>query len=175
MLFGSLDFGAVIDVWSLGMVAAEMCGSEFHMTTKDAARHAVKLVAALGTPTAATITNLPAFPSGVATVPRPAWPASVRTVAGSVGVSFTDWALTWAPEDRPGARAILGHPYLNPGLLVSASNVLYSGLRHELSTVSGVMATEVLEWPRGDRTSPASMLYSRTEAATSRLKSSGGG
>ena len=150
VLFGSFAFGVGIDVWSLGLVMAEMCGSEFHMQEKDAAKHAVKLVAALGTPTATSITNLPLFPRRGANAPRRAWPAYVREVAGSVGVSCIDWALTWAPEDRPGARAVLTHPYLNSEQLVSASTELYSGLRHEWSMVSGVMAVEVLEWLRKD-------------------------
>lgn len=146
VLFGSFAFGVGIDVWSLGLVMAEMCGSEFHMVHKDAAKHAVKLVAYLGTPTATSITSLPLFPRRGATALRQAWPPYVREVLGSVGVSCLDWVLTWAPEDRPGARTVLTHPYLNPEQLVSASIGLYTGIRHDWSVVSGVMAVEVLQW-----------------------------
>ncbi len=118
VLFGSLQFGPAIDVWSLGLVLAEVFGLTFHTKAVDETGHARGLFQGLGTPGHSSITKLPAFPKKVAPKQKPVWPASVTVVAGSPGTDLLDGSVAWDPDRRLDARALVEHPFVHPERLL---------------------------------------------------------
>ena len=118
---GDRGFGPVIDVWSLGLVLAEMAGEVFFQVAftgqdKAADRHAylAAIFGRLGQPTCQALVSLPLWPKPVPRGKRQAWPAGVLQKCGPRGVELLDAMLTFNPALRATTGTVLGHACLHP-------------------------------------------------------------
>ena len=126
VLFGDVNFGRAIDVWSLGVILAELAGSRFTRLLPDGAKqhtekaYAVALFVQLGRPPAELFASLPAwemtnriqqFPHDFKAAPR-SWPQQVRRLLAPSGLEFLQSCVAWSPLERPSCEAALQHPFL---------------------------------------------------------------
>ena len=108
VLLGSQDFASAIDIWSLGLVLAELGGWRFQTrlqeTTASEVGYAFALFQQLGTPQVPELTSLPLWMPETPNFSRRPWPRSLVLCFGSPGLDALDSMLAWAPRLRPQAR-----------------------------------------------------------------------
>ena len=106
VLFGRADWSCPIDVWSLGMVIAEICGYPFHKGTQETSRptevsYWVSVCSQLGRPTAHAVELWPKFPRKMAMEQSPrGWPHAVYELLDVEGVGLLDECLEYKAVDR---------------------------------------------------------------------------
>ena len=162
VLFGSRGFGRPIDVWSLGLVLAEMAGCRFQAATQEKTCNEVgyrtALFQQLGTPADAELRGLPNWPGQAPQFsPRP-WPAATAALLGPCGVELLDATLAWAPAQRPTAAEVNHSAFARPELFAARpapagrgfGEAFYQGARHPWNICVGAFAAEVLAWLRAD-------------------------
>jgi hypothetical protein len=166
ILFGDQSFGLAVDVWSLGLVLAEMAGSKFHQNLKAQRYTTVDYMVAtfeqLGTP---DFVGLPLWPPTQPQFKRKAWPANVASCLGNAGLALLDGLLEWKPLQRltlPGAArhryfqtelfALGGEPWNRGFVPQQAFGPEFQGARHPWNVRVGQCAPEVLRWLQADPT-----------------------
>jgi hypothetical protein len=174
--WASPEFDEKIDMWSVGLVMAEMCGQKFHRVPPsgdDALtlhKYQCAIVKQLGTPSS---TSSWTKWKPMAPCERQLWPPCIREQIGSIGEQLLDGLLVWDPKRRPTARLAKEHSYLHPlrfalgGFLEGDEDSrrgfgppvsgLYSGLRHPWNVLTGTIGIEVLTWLRLDLDDPSSL------------------
>ena len=166
VLLGSLRFGADLDLWSLGCVAAELHLREplFRVPgdREDGRNLFLDQCAILGTPAKNTTTrawmrSLPFFqkfygseeralrpPRGGGNAP-PEWPPARLRGCPPQLADFVQQALRWRPEERPSAASALCHPFVNPRAL-SVTVAVEQGKTGLGSIAEGFLEDELLEY-----------------------------
>ena len=108
VLFGSRHADQAVDIWSLGLVLAELGGSRFQdgLQEKVACEvgYAFALFRQLGTPDTPELTELPLWMREAPKFGRRPWPRNVVLRLGAPGLDLLDALLVWAPTLR--AKAI---------------------------------------------------------------------
>ena len=161
VLFGSGGFDQAIDIWSLGLVLAELGGSRFQDGFQDhgpcEVGYAFALFRQLGTPTTPELTGLPSWMPQCPKFRRTPWPGTVVVRLGASGLDLLDAMLEWAPTSRASATAVLEHAFLSPERFVlvpapggAVGEPSFQGKRHAWNITKGTLAVEVLEWLRAD-------------------------
>ena len=159
VLFGSKEYGASVDLWSLGMVLAEMGGWRFASGLQEKTATEVGTIMALfrqlGAPELPELTCLPAFPKKGPKCSKRPWPEVLPRSLGAAGLGLLGGLLQWAPAARPTANQVLGHGYLAPqrfALLEDpAGGTVFQGSRHAWNIRVGAMGAEVVAWLRADK------------------------
>lgn len=114
IVFGDAQFGAAVDCWSLGIVLAEMAGSQFTLNCQDTSGYLQKLFVQLGSPQDARMRQLPLFPPCVKERNPRAWPESVLVALGRSGLQCLNGLLSYRPSERLCAEILVSSDYLNP-------------------------------------------------------------
>jgi len=161
--FGSQGFDQAIDIFSLGLVLAELgAGSRFQAeVVSDQAggagsdiAYSLALFKQLGTPQGedfAAFATLPSWPRVPHCFPGVPWSARLATRLGVAGVALLNAMLAWQATLRPQAADILKHAFVEPRSFgLHCATPCFQGSRHPWNIVVGSMAPEVLEWVRGD-------------------------
>jgi serine/threonine protein kinase len=137
------DFDGRIDVWSLGLILAEMTGSSFHRVKveeehpdRTLRRYMDAILLQLGTPSAAAVTGWRAWasPKAKASRPRKPWPPRVRQELGLIGELLLDALLTWDPAQRPTASQVTAHAFLHPERFDLGGNSISSCRRSNMDS-----------------------------------------
>jgi hypothetical protein len=167
LFFGDLHFGTKADMWSVGLVLAELAGAVFHKNTFSISASQVAYCHALfrflGTPVDAVLSALPLFPSQPPRFPRVPWSPHVHHALGSIGIDMLDDLLKWDPGQRPDATRAWEHTFLHPhrfvlggmacrdgiscGLVPLAA---FEGARHKWNVLTGVLDVGTLRWLQED-------------------------
>ena len=150
LLYGDTKFGAAADMWSCGLVFAEMADVNFHMGHQNRLAYLKALMKQLGTPEATSLVALPAYHGGFKAAVRQQWPSKVFDCVGSSGLELLDGFLQWEPSSRISAAEALEHGYLQDfkfRMVGSASNV---GKRHRWNMLAAQMPHDALMWLRAD-------------------------
>ena len=161
VLFGSLGFDQAIDVWSLGLVVAELGGCRFQEALQERVvceiGYAFALFQQLGTPDTPELTELPLWPQQAPKFRRRPWPRDLSLKLGAPGVDLLEAMLSWAPTQRLKAHEVQEHAFQAPerfslvpppgGRLGEPS---FQGRRHPWNMCAGTLAVEVLAWLRAD-------------------------
>ena len=159
VLFGAQGFDQSADIWSLGLVLAEMAGfrfqDAFQKKTASEVGYAMAVFHQLGTPTCPELTQLPRWPAKCPKFPGQPWPADVRRCLGSAGIALLARMLAWTPPQRPRAEDIGNDSFVAPWRFPlyctrALRNSFYQGQRHPWNVCMGIVAVEVLEWLRED-------------------------
>ena len=90
LLFGDQKFGAAADLWSCGLVFAELAGVDFHTGHQGRVPYIKALMKQLGTPEATSLAALPVCPQGFKAAVRRPWPSKVFEFVGSSGLELLD-------------------------------------------------------------------------------------
>jgi len=92
VIFGDVNFGLPVDVWSVGIVFCELAGYAFTKKRKNCSftqwGYAMCLMQQLGTPTSEDIIGLPLFPAQAPKFQKEAWPHIVHLSLGYGGCGF---------------------------------------------------------------------------------------
>ena len=153
ILFDDENFGAAADLWSCGLVLAELAGCNFHTGHSSKAAYVKALFNQLGTPDCQSILSLNEYFSTLQVAPRKPWPVRIFERIGTCGHELLDRFLQWAPSSRMTAGDALQQPFFDEGRLMLVGGVAsYSGKRHEWNMVAGRMPHDVLMWLRADPT-----------------------
>jgi hypothetical protein len=160
-----------IDLWSVGLVLAEMCGEKFHRVTpqpqdaKTLADYKSALLRRFGTPSGEASRSWTKW-KPIAARGRQLWPATVRDRIGTIGEELLNGLLEWDHKLRPTAKLAVEHSYLHPlrfalgGFLeadvagrrgfVLPPQEVYQGARHPWNILTGTMGVETVTWLRLD-------------------------
>jgi hypothetical protein len=171
-MFGNPQYGNKIDLWSVGLVMAELAGARFHQKSFDTSACQVSYSRALfkflGTPSDLEICALPLFPSHPPRFSPAPWSRHAYNVLGSIGIDMLNDLVRWCPSQRLDATSASSHGYLNTARLVLGGLVrdgfapggfvpcgfvprpVYQGTRHRWNVLSGVMDAEILRWLQTD-------------------------
>ena len=120
MLYGSVAFGPSIDLFSFGVILAELSGCNSFRDMRgggwSAVGYGVALMEQLGTPLGnLEVTGLPLFPKKPPNFrPRP-FPAAVIDKLGAHGSALLSGCLCWEPSGRWTAQRCLTSSFINPG------------------------------------------------------------
>ena len=142
ILFGDTRFGVAADSWSVGMTVVQLGGCDFWKgflgTSPTAVSYMMHLYRQLGTPTAASLLNLPLWPRSPPAFRRQEWPAALRSILGAPGIDWVDSLLRWAPEDR----SLITHAcsYLSPQKLQLAGELAKTPAASSLTPSGEVVA-----------------------------------
>ena len=151
VLFGSGNFNAAIDLWSLGMVLAQMgSGDRFQVRGNSERSYAQALFQQLGTPDDTTLTSLPQWVRLESQKRRP-WPSNLVRRLGAPGIDLLNAMLAWVHEARPTAAQVQAHAFVVPERFgLHLRTPVFLGARHSWNISVGTTAAEVLQWLRGD-------------------------
>lgn len=123
ILFGDQHYGVAIDVWSVGLVLAELAACRFHRGATAAAQaqatplsHAQLLCRFFGRPPVTNLRTPPAPPD--AGLGRPQWPRATLESLGLSGRHMLEGCLAWSGSARWCARAALDSHFLTPARFV---------------------------------------------------------
>ena len=174
VLFLDRDFTSGIDLWSCGVVLAELAGRPFTLQKSASSytevSHRDSLFRQLGTPTEPQLTQLPGWSRlGVPMkCSRQLWLPCVWRVLGAHGVDLLNNLLSWVPSHRLSVADALRHNYFRQesfalagcpdpktGLLIAQHggtdvSLQFTGKRHPWNVNVGMLAPEVLQWLRAD-------------------------
>ena len=151
IFFDDGNFGVAADLWSCGLVLAELAGYNFHRGHKTKHHLMKALFQQLGTPHCQSILALNSYPSDTPPVPRAPWPEAIFARIGSSGYELLDGFMQWDPSSRMTAAAALLHPFFEEGQLrLVGGQPSYTGKRHEWNMMAGQMPHDVLMWLRAD-------------------------
>ena len=161
VLFGSRGFDQSIDIWSLGLVLAELGGMRFQQELQEGRwseiGYAMAVFRQLGTPQAPEVTALPLFPGKAPQFRRQPWPASVVSRLGSAGLDLLGAMLAWVPAQRPSAASVVVDAFVAPEWFAlrpppgeASAEPCFQGSRHPWNIRVGTLAVEVLDWLRAD-------------------------
>ena len=130
---GSEAYTSAIDMWSLGIVLAEVCGQTFFKVAEDGLQSAYAS-------------------DGFLRLSSPwTWPAEVRQLGGQGGQDLLSGLLCFKADDRLSAGQVVRHAFVCPTrFAVVGTSPVHAGERNEWSILAGTMAVEVLDWLRGD-------------------------
>jgi hypothetical protein len=165
------NFDQKIDLWSVGLILAEMCGEVFHKVRPQAddsvtlAAYKFALLQRLGTPTGEASSSWTKWKPHAAR-DRQLWPTRVRDRIGTIGEELLNGLLEWDRKRRPTSKLAGGHSYLHPlrfalgghpeadedgrrGFVLSPPEV-YQGARHPWNILTGTMGVETVQWLRLD-------------------------
>ena len=149
-MFGDQTFGAAADLWSCGLVLAEMAGVDFHTGHQSRAPHLKAVMKQLGTPEATSLAALPSYPPGFKAAVRRPWPSKAFDFVGSSGLELMDRFLQWEPSSRISAAEALGHGYFQDVQLRIVGSASNQGKRHGWNMLAGQMPHDALMWLRAD-------------------------
>ena len=161
VLFGSRGFDQAIDIWSLGLVVAELGGCRFQDRLQEVVAsevgYAFALFQQLGTPDTPALTGLPLWLQQAPQFRRRPWPREVVLRLGAPGLDLLEAMLSWAPTQRPTAHAVQEHAFQAPERFClipqpggRRGEPSFQGRRHPWNICAGTLAVEVLEWLRAD-------------------------
>lgn len=151
IFFDDENFGEAADLWSCGLVLAELAGCNFHTGHDTKASYLQALFRQLGTPVCRSILDLQAYPANTPPVPRQPWPEAIFAKIGSSGHELLERFVQWDPSSRMTAADALQHPFFEEGRLLLFGGVpSYMGKRHEWNMLAGQMPHDVLMWLRAD-------------------------
>ena len=149
--FDDENFGVAADLWSCGLVLAELAVHKFHRGHKTKYLLMRALFQQLGTPDCQSILALKSYPTDTPPVPRKPWPEAIFARTGSSGYELLDGFMQWDPSARMTAAAALLHPFFEEGpLRLVGGQPSYTGKRHEWNMMAGQMPHDVLMWLRAD-------------------------
>jgi cyclin-dependent kinase 7 len=121
LLFGARHYGAAIDVWSVGLVFAELVMRVPYMAGKTEVDQVALICAAVGTPTEDNwpgVSNLPGYRTAVPAPQQQQTPVRGRDyyeatfgAVGSLGADLLARTLTLDPARRISARDMLRHDW----------------------------------------------------------------
>jgi len=172
IVFRDPDYGTPVDMWSFGLVLAEMAGASFHKGHKQQVQYLGALQKQFGSPEATSLARFPLCPRG-GVVTRCPWPDSLFAFLGSCGLELLDSLLQWEPAARLSATASLGHLWFQEGRLRLVGTARNEGKRHAWNVLAGQMTVDVLRWLRADQTFTSaglSALDVRFDKADKRVK-----
>ena len=174
MAWADPAYDSKIDMWSVGLILAEMCGEVFHKVpprSDDAATLAAYKTAVMQQLGTAKTPSTWKTWKPVKARDRQPWPPSVRQQIGSIGEQFLNALLEWDPRRRPSARFAQTHSYQQPERLalggyadsdedgkrgfVPRARVLHTGSRHNWNILTGTIGIETLTWLRQDLADPS--------------------
>ena len=183
VMFGDAEFTTAVDLWSLGVVAMELCREKFHWNVKDGTSFQGAFVARLGLPPASMAADWPKWvepskPIGTDTATR----TEVERRMGPCGAELVYSLVAWVPKARPSAEQVCLHPFVRPsrfGLLAASGPAagpprhVFRGKRHDWAVLHGMLSTEMLHWLQGDPALDFDALkvdfaYKRSEAESVR-------
>ena len=154
VLFGERHFGQAVDVWSLGLVLAELGGWRFQaeLQGKIACQvgYTMAIFQQLGTPGDLELTELPAWPAKAPQFCRRPWPHKMVARLGGPGCDVLDAMLAWVPSQRPTAAKVADHGFISPTRFNLHGGSCLQGNRHPWNVCVGTVAVEVLQWLRAD-------------------------
>ncbi len=150
ILFGDLEFGTAADMWSCGLVFAEMAGCPFHKSHKNKLSLVKALVKQLGAPVATSLAALPQYPPGLTASAKTPWPAEAFEIVGSPGLELLDFFLAWEPTSRATAAEALKHCYFGQGHFAIVGPASCKGKRHDWNMLAANMPHDALMWLRAD-------------------------
>ena len=165
VLFGDRGFGPPVDMWSAGVVLAEVSGCRFvensHGTSGSQVSYALAVFGQLGTPACQELVGLSLFPKAAPQFRKKAWPGDVWRCLGPRGVELLEGLLAFVPGDRLIAETAGAHRYFCPEAMHLLDDVrAFAGRRHEWNILHGTLAAEVLQWLRADPVlQPGSALF----------------
>ena len=153
IFFDDENFGVAADLWSCGLVLAELAGCNFHTGHQTKHLYLKALFQQLGTPECKSLLALKAYPASTPPAVRKPWPETIFARIGSSGHELLDRFVQWDPSSRMTAADALQHPFFEEGRLMLVGGVPnYTGKRHEWNMVAGQMPHDVLMWLRADPT-----------------------
>ena len=172
IIFGDEGFDQAVDVWSLGLVVAEIAGYRFQAdlqeTRASETGYIMALFRQLGTPDCPELTGLPLWRRQGPQFSRQPWPRTLRQCLGMPGVDLLDGMLSFRPVSRPTATQILesafmaptrfplwsprGFPAASPSHFPQefGASDFFQGERHPWNICVGVVSPDVLAWLRAD-------------------------
>ena len=164
VFLGNTSFGADLDMWSFGCVAAELFRRRmlFHTeeTIKLGGKHHPAFLRAhlafLGTPPEEAerwLTHLPYFyahfPRGIPRSLQPKWPGQGWLSCPAQLTDLVQQVLRWPPSDRLSAASARRHPFLATAPLPVTVSVKQG--KHGLGSIAeGFIDDEVLEYLQQD-------------------------
>jgi hypothetical protein len=151
IVFGSRRWGTPIDLFSLGLVLAEMSGEVFHRTTVTGAsvvdqdRYGQALIAQFGRP---PVTNDHGWRRWAAAADSPAktWPQQLCHLLGVDGVALLDGLVQMLPERRPTAAKALENLFFHPYAFPLVGGPRLPGTRHQWNLHAGQVEADTLRW-----------------------------
>ena len=155
VLFGSRFADQAMDLWSFGLVLAEIGGfrfqTAFHKHVVSEVGYALALCQQLGTPDDPELTAWQDWWREPPKFRRRPWPAPLVLSLAAPGLDLLEKLLIWAPSRRMQATAVLDQAFLAPERFALADGkAFFQGQRHPWNLLAGSMAVEVLEWLRAD-------------------------
>lgn len=125
VLFGDAHFGQAVDLWSVGLVLAELAGCRFHRQRNTqgewtAEIYASALFAQLGPPEGTSLTTLLLYPLSVPAGRRNRWPADTLARLGGLGLELLESLLAWEPGHRPQAAVARASSFFSPDVMTLA-------------------------------------------------------
>jgi hypothetical protein len=171
MAWADPTFDQKIDMWSVGLILAEMCGEVFHKVRPHAddastmKAYKAALLERLGTPTGEASRSWTKW-KPIAARDRQLWSARVRDHIGNIGEQLLNGFLEWDHKRRPTSKLAVGHSYLHPmrfalggyleadedgrrGFVLPPPEV-YQGARHPWNILTGTMGVDTVTWLRQD-------------------------
>jgi len=173
IVFRDEGYGTPVDMWSFGLVLAEMAGMTFHKHHKTQQAYLGALLKQLGSPEATSLASLPLYPKDVKVGTRRPWPDGSFSFLGSCGQELLDAVLLWEPAARCSATEALQHLWFQEGRLRLVGTARSEGKRHAWNVIAGQMTVDVLRWLRADQTftlAGLSALDVRFDKADKRVK-----
>lgn len=151
VVFGSADYTTSADIWSCGLILAEIGGATFHRGHDNRRTYTAALFSQLGTPHEVTcLIGLPRYPQGMTAKSKAPWSAKLYSVLGSGGYELMDRMIVWRPDARCSAAEALADGFFRAGEFVLHGGQANAGHRHAWNMIAGTMATDVLMWLRAD-------------------------
>lgn len=148
VLLKNYDFGPPIDMWSVGILLAEIAG-ETWFKRETAAQCLKAHLDRFQSPPDSVTAQWPKWNKASARKSDKGWPAELRRLLGQAGEHFVTSLLRLDPAARPQASVALEDAFLHPTRLAGA-DIVHSGHRHPWCILRGCMSRETLEWLRGD-------------------------